>query len=116
MTVSVTGLFKSVGHFFATGISKFLVAEPKIEAAEAKIEAAAPQVEAVTATVPVYGPEAVTIEKAGVMALGAIVGVLHTLGAAAQQKLQDAGLDETAIQTAADVYKQLPGEIKTLIG
>lgn len=111
----VTGLFKNIGHFFATAVTKFLAAEPKIEAAAANVEAAAPVAEAVTAAVPVYGPAAVKIEQAGVMALGAIVGAIHALGAAAQQKLLDAGLDATAIQTAADVYAKLPSEVKTLV-
>lgn len=113
---SVSGVFKSIGHFFATAVSKFLAVEPKIEAVAAGVEAAAPKVEAVTAVVPVYGPAAVKIEQAGVMALGAIVGAIHTLGEAAQQKLLDAGLDETAIQTAVDVYNKLPGEVKALVG
>jgi hypothetical protein len=112
---SVSGVFKSLGHFFATAVSKFLTVEPKIEAAAARVATEAATVEAVTAVVPVYGPAAVKIEQAGVMALGAIVAVLHSLGAAAQQKLLDAGLDETAIQTAVDVYNKLPGEVKTLV-
>jgi hypothetical protein len=115
MTTSITGIFKNIGHFFATAVSKFLVLEPKIEHVATEVAADAPVVEAVTAAVPVYGPLAVPIEKAGVMALGAIVGVLHALGAAAEAKLLDAGLDITAIQTAQDVYTKLPGQIKTLV-
>ena len=112
---SVSGLFHNIGHFFATAISKFLAIEPKIENVASQIENAAPGVEAVTAAIPVYGPTAVTLEKAGVMAIGAIVGALHALGAAAEQKLLDAGLDITAIQTAQDVYQKLPGEIKAMV-
>lgn len=115
MGISVQVIFKNIGHFFATAVSKFLVAEPKIEAVAAKVETAAPIVEAVTAAVPVYGPLGVKIEQAGVMALGAIVGVIHALGDAAQAKLLDAGLDITAIQTAQDVYTKLPGTVKTLV-
>jgi hypothetical protein len=113
---SVSGAFKSIGHFFATAVSKFLVVEPKIEAVAAKVAAEATTVEAVSAVIPVYGPAAVKIEQAGVMALGAIVGAIHALGEAAKQKLLDAGLDETAIETAVDVYKNLPGEVKKLVG
>jgi hypothetical protein len=108
-------MFKSLTHFFATAISKFLTVEPKIEAVATKIEAAAPEIEAVSAAIPTYGPLAVSIEKAGEMALGGLVSVVHVLGEAAQAKLLDAGFDITAINTAVDVYKNLPGEIKTLV-
>jgi hypothetical protein len=112
---SIGGIFKNVGHFFAAAVSKFLVVEPKIEAAAAQVAAAAPQVEAITAVIPVYGPEAVKIEQAGVMALGAIVSVIHALGDAAQAKLVDAGLDLTAVQTAQDVYAKLPAQLKAMV-
>ena len=112
---SITGLFASVTHFFAKAINVFLTADPKIEAAAAKIEAAGPEIEAVAAAVPVYGPVAVTIEKAGEMALGALVSVLHVFGTAAQAKLLNAGLDVTAIQTAQAVYDKLPGEVKAMV-
>lgn len=115
MTLNVGGLFKNVGHFFATAIQKFLGVEPKIEAVATQVENAAPAVEAGEALIPVYGPAAVTITKAGVMALGALVGVIHSLGDAAEQKLLDVGLDTVAVQTAVDVYKNLPGQIKQLV-
>jgi hypothetical protein len=108
-------MFKSLTHFFATAIGKFLQVEPKIEKVAGQVENAMPEVEAVTAAVPVYGPAAVTIEKAGEMALGAVVAVLHAFGAAAQQKLVDAGLDITAIETAADVYKNLPTAVVAMV-
>jgi hypothetical protein len=111
--------FKNLGHFFATAVSKIFAAVPKVVAGADKVNAAvqaeAPTVEAVTAVVPVYGPLAVKIEQAGVMALGAIVGVIHALGDAAEAKLLDAGLDQTAIQTAQDVYSKLPSEIKAIV-
>jgi hypothetical protein len=112
---SISGLFKNIGHFFATAVSKFLAVEPKVEAVAAKVEAAAPQVEAVEAVIPTYGPLAVDITKAGEMALGAVVGVLHALGNAGQAKLLDAGLDQTAISTALDVYHKLPGQVKAMV-
>ena len=112
---SISGLFTSIGHFFAKAVSVFLSVEPKIDAGAAKVEAAGASVEAVTAAIPVYGPMAVTIEKAGEMALGAIVGVIHSFGAAAQSNLTNAGLDITAIQTAQAVYDKLPSEVKAMV-
>ena len=85
-------VFKSIGHFFAVAIQAILVDGPKIEAG-------APVVEAVTSLVPVYGPLAVTVEKAGYALLGELLGVLHAGGEAAEAKLADAGLDANVIAT-----------------
>lgn len=112
---SIGGLFRNIGHFFATAIEKFLSIEPKVEAVAAKVEAAGPGVEAIEAVIPTYGPLAVDITKAGEMALGAIVGALHALGSAAQAKLLDAGLDQNAISTAVDVYQKLPGQVAAMV-
>lgn len=112
---SVSGLFKNLGHYFATAIKTFLKVEPKIEAIAQQIKDDAPAVEAVTAVIPVYGPMAVKLEEVGVMMTGAIVGSIHALGDAAEQKLLDAGLDITAIKTAQDVYANLPGTIKAIV-
>jgi len=93
--------FKSVGHFFAkvfTAISKGIT----------KVESTETTVETVTAAVPVYGPLALTIEKAGYAALGEIAAVLAAGGAAAQSKLSDAGLDIAVIQTVQAVIDSVP--------
>ena len=91
--------FKSVGHFFATVFTKLKADEPKIEAGINTVEATATTVETVTAAVPVYGPLALTVEKAAYAVLGEIAGVLHAGDSAAASKLQDAGLDVNVVQT-----------------
>ena len=48
--------FRSIGHFFATFFDK-------AEGILAKLQGTAGTVEAVTATVPVYGPLALSVEK-----------------------------------------------------
>ena len=112
-------IFKNVGHFFATAINKILTSAPTVEAkadaVNAQVQTSVIGVEAVSSVIPVYGPEAVTIEKAGAMALGAIVGIIHMFGEAAKSKLLDVGLDQTAIDTAVSVYSSLPGSIKALV-
>ena len=86
--------YKSVGHFFAVAFTALKTDLPKVEAT-------APTVEAVTAVAagPVYGPQALTNEKAGYAALGELSAVLNAGGAAAAAKLADAGLDTNVIQT-----------------
>jgi len=122
----VNALFNNVGHFFATAVSHILFvvkgmpsAVEKVadaaDTANAAVQKEAPLVEAVTAAIPTYGPAAVPIEKAAVMVLGAVCGVIHTLGEAAAQKFADLGLDQTAIQTAVDVYQKIPGDVKALV-
>lgn len=93
--------FKSVGHFFATVFSKAVSIIPKIEAT-------AGTVETVTAAVPVYGPLALPIEKAGYAILGEVAAVLNAGGAAASAKLNDAGLDISVIQTIEALLKDIP--------
>ena len=116
---SISGVFKNIGHFFATAFEKFLVVAPAVEAkadaVESEATAAAPGIEAVTGAIPVYGPAAVTIEQAGFMVLGAVAGVLHEVGEAAKQKLLDVGLDETAIATAQAAYNAIPAAVKQMV-
>jgi hypothetical protein len=94
-------MFKTVGHFFATVFQKALTVIPQIQSTEATVEA-------VTANVPVYGPMALPIEKAGYAILGELAAVLHAGGAAASVKLADAGLDSTVIATVQDLLKSIP--------
>lgn len=93
--------FKSVGHFFATIFQKVLAVIPKVEAT-------ASTVETVTAAVPVYGPLAVPIEKAGYAVLGELASVLTAGGAAAEAKLADAGLDTNVIATVKALVASIP--------
>ena len=93
--------FKSVGHFFATIFQKVLAVIPKVEAT-------ASTVETVTAAVPVYGPLAVPIEKAGYAVLGELASVLTAGGAAAEAKLADAGLDTNVIATVKALVASVP--------
>jgi hypothetical protein len=93
--------FKSVGHFFATAFQKVVAVLPKIQAAEKTVET-------VTAQVPVYGPLAVPIEKAGFAVLGEIAAALTAGGDAAKAKLSDAGLDINVIATVEAILKDIP--------
>jgi len=100
--------FKSLGHFFATVIQKVVAVVPKIEAGIQAVEGTAPIVEAVTKEIPVYGPLAVPIEKAGFAVLGELAAVLVAGGAAAEAKLADAGLDINVIATVKAVLADIP--------
>jgi len=88
--------FKSVGHFFATVFQKVVADLPKVQATEGVVET-------VSAAIPVYGPLAVPIEKAGYAVLGELAAVLTAGGAAAEAKLADAGLDTNVIATVKDL-------------
>jgi hypothetical protein len=103
MSAALSGpsLAKSVGHFFATVFQKVVAAIPKVEAT-------ATAVEAVSAVVPVYGPLAVPIEKAGYAVLGELAAVLTAGGAAAEAKLSDAGLDVNVIATVKALVASIP--------
>ena len=93
--------FKSVGHFFATAYERVVAVLPKVEATETTVEA-------VTGNIPVYGPLALTIEKAGYAVLGELSAVLTAGGEAAKSKLADAGLDENVIATVEALVKSVP--------
>lgn len=94
-------MFKSVGHFFATVFQKVVAVLPAVEKTEGTVET-------VTAQVPVYGPLAVTVEKAGYAVLGELAAVLNAGGAATAAKLNDAGLDIKVIQTVQALVASVP--------
>ena len=93
--------FKSVGHLFATVFEKVVADIPKVEATSATVET-------VTAAIPVYGPLAVPIEKAGYAVLGELASVLTAGGAAAESKLADAGHDVQVIATIKALVASIP--------
>jgi hypothetical protein len=101
-------IFKSIGHFFATAFQKVVADVPKIESGIQQVEDAAPTIEAVTAKLPVFGPLAVPVEKAGFAVLGELAAVLTAAGDAGKAKLQDAGLDIKVIATVEDLLKSIP--------
>ena len=101
MTISL--VFKSVGHFFATAVQKMIAAEPKVVTVAEKVEGTATEVEAISSLVPKYGPLAVTVEKAGYALLGELIAVLKAGGAAAEAKLADIGLDANVVATVKAV-------------
>jgi uncharacterized Ntn-hydrolase superfamily protein len=100
--------FKSVGHFFATVFEKVVADIPKIQATEGVVET-------VSAAIPVYGPLAVPIEKAGYAVLGEIASVLTAGGAAAKAKLADAGLDTNVIATVEDLISKGIPDLTSLL-
>lgn len=100
-------MFKSVGHFFASVFQKVVAVIPKVQATEGTVEA-------VTAKIPVYGPLALPIEKAGYAALGELAAVLNAGGAAAKAKLADAGLDSLVIATVEELLSTIP-QFATLV-
>ena len=59
-------------------------------------------------TIPVYGPLAVTVEKAGYAVLGELASVLTAGGAAAEAKLADAGLDVNVVATVKAMLASIP--------
>jgi hypothetical protein len=92
--------FKNVGHFFAKAYKAIVTELPKIEATKATVET-------VTAVIP-GGAPALLVEDAAYAVLGAISAALSAGGAAAAQKLQDAGLDITAVQKAQALIASVP--------
>lgn len=99
--MSISSVFKSTGHFFAVVFQKALKVIPAIEQT-------AVVVETVTAAVPVYGPLALTVEKAAYAVLGEIASVLVASDAAAKAKLADSGLDINVISTVEALLKDIP--------
>lgn len=93
--------FKSIGHFFATAYHAVVAELPKIEATESTVEK-------VSADIPVYGPLAVSVEKAGYAVLGELSAVLAAGGAAVEAKLSDAGLDIQVIDTVKAIVASVP--------
>lgn len=93
--------FKSVGHFFAKVFTAVSTGITKVEGTEATVEA-------VTAVVPVYGPLALTVEKAGYAVLGEVAAVLNAGDAAAKAKLADAGLDTSVLDTIEALIGSIP--------
>ena len=94
-------VFRSIGHFFATFFSK-------AEAFLPRVESTATVVEAVTAALPVYGPLALTVEKAAYAVLGEVASVLNAADAAGRAKLADAGLDISVIETIEALVAAVP--------
>ena len=89
--------FNNIGHFFAKAFKAIVTDLPKLEATK-------PVVEGVTAAV---GQSAfVPIEDAAYAVLGAVAAALNSGGEAAVAKLQDAGLDVTAVQKVQAVLTQ----------
>jgi hypothetical protein len=117
--MSVGGVFKNLGHFFAVVASKVLSTVPKVVSKADQINAViteeAPKVEAITSLVPKYGPLLVEAEKVGEMIFGSVLAVIHAGGDAARQKLLDVGLDQTAVDTAIDAYHKIPAEVKAIV-
>ncbi len=101
----MTSPFKSVGHFFATVYSKAVAILPKIQATEKTVETVTA---AAAVAEPVYGPLALTAEKAAYAVLGELSAVLNAGGAAASSKLADAGLDINVISTVEALLKSVP--------
>ena len=93
--------FHSIGHFFATFFSK-------AELFLSVMQGTATTVEAVTASVPVYGPLALTVEKSAYAVLGDVAAVVNASDAAGKSKLADAGLDSQVIATVEALVAALP--------
>jgi hypothetical protein len=94
-------VFKSGAHFLATFFQKVLKVADDAQKLKAPIEA-------ITASIPVYGPLALTIEDAGFAALGELGHVIISGDAAAKQHLTDAGLDAQVIATVQAIVAKYP--------
>jgi hypothetical protein len=101
--MSVSGVFNSIGHFFAKAVKTFLVLEPKIAADAQKVLNTKPEVTAITAIVPKYGLLAVGVEDLGYALIGELLAVLKAGGAAAEAKLADLGLDQKVVDSVKAV-------------
>ena len=101
-------MFKSVGHFFATVYSKALGIEQKTIKALPAVEGTESTVEAVSATIPVFGPLALPVEKLGYAVLGEISAILQTGDTALKSKLLDAGLDSAVVASVEDLVNKIP--------
>ena len=101
--------FKSVGHFFAKAFTVITGGIVKAESTEATVET-------VTAAIP-GGAVAVPAEKVAYMVLGEVASILTAGGTAANQKLQNAGLDVsvvTAVEQLLATVPQIVAVAKTL--
>jgi hypothetical protein len=107
--------FKNIPHalatFFKAAAKAAEKALPKIESGIEKAEADKQVIEAVAdvaanAIAPGSAPAVNVIADAGFAVLGAIDKALKEGGAAAEQKLLDAGLDQAAIDAAKQVGQQ----------
>ena len=94
-------IFKSIGHFFARFFTAAVRELPRVIAT-------AGTVEAVTASIPVYGPLAVSAEKLAYAVLGEISSVLNAAGEAGKAKLADAGLDINVIKSVEALVASFP--------
>lgn len=97
--------FKSVQHFFAKAAQAIVADARRLPGALAAVEATKTVVEGVSAAV---APAAVPLEDAAYALLGAVLAAIHAGGDAAKAKLQDAGLDVTAMQKAEAAYASVP--------
>ncbi len=103
--------FKNIPHALATFFKAAAKALPKIESGIEKIEGDKQVVEAVSdvaanAIAPGSAAAVNVIEDAGFAVLGAVDNALKAGGAAAEQKLLDAGLDQAAIDAVKAVGVQ----------
>lgn len=92
-------MFKSIGHFFATVFQKALPILAGIQKTETAVEAV---------TNAVYGPLAVSAEKAAYALMGEVAAALTAGGDAVKAKLTDAGLDIKVIETVEAVLASVP--------
>lgn len=100
--------FKNIPHALATFFKAAVKDLPKIESGIEKIEGDKPVVEAISdvaanAVAPGSAIAVNAIEDAGFAVLGAVDAALKAGGAAAEQKLLDAGLDQAAINAVKAV-------------
>jgi len=87
-------MWKNIGHFFATLAQKVLATKATVEA--------------VTADIPVYGPEALSIENVVYGLFGEIAGVLGTGTAEAKAALTTAGINSNYLAAVQDVLTKNP--------
>jgi len=74
--------WKSVGHVFASGFHDLVVAARAVALFSAKVQPEASTIESITSLVPIYGPEAATIERLAFAALGEFAAIVNAAGGA----------------------------------
>lgn len=93
--------FNGVEHFFAKALKVLVGGEPKAVTVIQDFEKAKPIVEGITAAV---GQGAlIPLEDAIFAIAGSVVSLLNAGEAAAEKKLLDAGLDQTAVDAAKSI-------------
>ena len=105
---------RSIGHGLAIGLHDFYVGIKAVEGFIAKNNTPQNQaiVEGLTSLIPVFGPEAQTVERALFAIAGQTASILTNVSAGGERKLLDAGFDAAVIADFKALIEAVPGLVK----